>query len=533
MEHSRLPGFPSGSLELIQGGCVLSTSRPGSSSVTAARDAGRTGFSKWSWAVGLTTLFYSGMAMWRPSFWTDEAATISAVRRTITDLYALLANIDAVHGAYYTLMLGWTGLFGFSEVSLRLPSLIAVSCAAVLFFELGRKVVGTSYGLVATALLILLPRTQYVATDARSYALTLLGAVAATYLLVSIRERPAAAKWCGYALVGFFTVSLSFYCVLLVFAHALTVVLDSRLRQEWRRLLASSAGWVAPALFIGGIASQQQFQISWIREVGPAFPYEFFFLQFFADGYFILGGDIIPTPTPGENWSMTALAVVLWIAAFVSAIAIRRHFLLRLAIPWLLLPPAVVIGGSLLTGGDYYLPRYLTFVLPSMALLAAAPVLALSGPSNLRAPYRRPLICVAVAAVFLVCMPSYLGQRTQFGRDPQDDFRFVARAVEELGRPGDSFVIDYSNDLMFQAYPASFSNLADPTLGITAVQWKRIFNQRFDVASSAERIRKYPVVILIEKTNESKLSVALQELGYSPRESHRGPSTTVTKFIHE
>lgn len=508
-------------------------SRRSSSEVAAEEITVPTTFSKWSWAVGLATLLYSGFGIWRPSFWTDEAATISAVRRTFPDLYALLANIDAVHGAYYTLMLGWTQLFGYSEVSLRLPSLIAISCAAVLFVELGRKIGGTSFGLVAAALLVLLPRTQYVGTDARSYALTLLGAVAATYLLVSMRERPSSVKCIGYAIVGLITVSLSFYCAILVIAHALTVLLDRKLRQQWRPLLLSSTGWVAPALFIGGIASHQQFQISWIREVGPAFPYEFFFLQFFADGYFTNEGLVVPMPTSGESWTMVVLAILIWSAAVIGAVITRRRFLVLLAIPWLLVPPAVVIGGSLITGSDYYLPRYLTFILPAMALLAAAPIVALPNILTGEARYRKLLTYAALVAVFVVCIPSYLGQRSPFGRDPQDDFRFVAQAVEDLSWPGDSFVIDPENDLMFQAYPGPFSNLADPTLGATATQWDRILSQRFDVKTSADRIRRYPVVILIEKTDESKMATVLEELGYVGSESRIGPSTTVTKFTHE
>jgi mannosyltransferase len=492
-----------------------------------------TAFSKWSWAVGLATLLYSGFGIWRPSFWTDEAATISAVRRTFPDLYALLANIDAVHGAYYILMLGWTRLFGYSEVAVRLPSLIAISCAAVLFVELGRKVGGISFGVVAAALLVLLPRTQYVGTDARSYALTLLGAVVATYLLVSMRERPSSVKCIGYATVGLLTVSLSFYCAILVIAHALTVFLDKKLRDQWRPLLLSSIGWVAPALFIGGIAIHQQFQISWIREVGPAFPYEFFFLQFFADGYFLNEGFVVPAPTSGESWTTIVLAIMIWSATVVGAVITRPRFLVLLALPWLLVPPAVVVGGSLITGSDYYLPRYLTFILPAMALLAAAPILALPNILTGEDRYRKLLTYAALVAVFVVCIPSYLGQRTQFGRDPEDDFRFVAQAVKDLSRPGDSFVIDPDNDLMFQAYPDAFSNLADPTLGATATQWKRILSQRFDVISSADRIRQYSVVILVEKTDESEMATALEELGYLEGESRRGPSTKVTRFTHK
>lgn len=485
---------------------------------------------KTPYIVGFAALIYSGFGFWRPSFWTDEAATLSAVRRSFPDLIAMLGNIDVVHGAYYILMFGWTRLFGFSEVALRLPSLLAVSCSAVLIVELGRRLSGTTFGVVAAALLTVLPRTQYVATDARSYGLTLLGAVTATFLLVVIRERPTVAKWIAYALVGAVTVAFSFYCVFLYCAHALTLVLDARLRPSWRGWLVSSVAWIGPAVFIGVLASRQQFQISWIRDVGPAFPFEFVFVQFFSDAYFAKDGGIAPTPTAGESFSMIALAVVIWTAAVTGTVLYRRHFLVLLAMPWLLCPAVAVIGASLITGGNYYLPRYLTFILPAIALLAAAPVLKLL--SGLRGPngkYRLTALATA-ASMLVLCLPSYLGQRTQYGRDRQDDFRFISESVKKLGDRGDAFVMSPVSDLAYLAYPDSFTGLGDPTLGITAAEWGRIFNQRFDVTVSADRIRQYRTVILVEKTSQSTMASALQKLGYVAAEVLDGPSTTITRY---
>lgn len=480
--------------------------------------------------AGLLAFVYSGIGMWRPSFWTDEAATLSAVRRDLPELTEMLGSIDAVHGAYYYLMFGWTRIFGFSELAVRLPSLLAVSVAAIVMVELGRKLSGVHLGLIASAVLVLMPRTQYAATDARSYALTLLGAVVASYLLVSIRENPRMIKWVIYAATGFFAVSLSFYCIFLFLAHALTVVWDTKLRSEWRGMLVSGLAWLTPALFVGSMASVQKFQISWIPPVGPSFPFEVVFLQFFGDGYFAKDGQVAPLPTPGEDFSMFALAGLLWTAAAVGTVLSRRLFLVRLAVPWLVVPVVAAVGGSLLTGGNYYLPRYLTFELPALALLAAAPA-ALNFARN--GSTVRSLMYGVVAAGLIVAMPSYLGQRTQYGRDTQDDFRYIANSVERLASPGDAFVMGAGSDLAYHAYPDSFAGLSDPTRGISAAEWKRIFNQRFDVSSSAPKILRHKTVILIEKTGEATMATALEGLGYQPGDSAQGPSTTVTKYVRK
>lgn len=487
--------------------------------------------SRASWLAGLAAFVYSGAALWRPSFWTDEAATLSAVRRSLPDLVALLGSIDAVHGAYYFMMFGWTRVFGFSEMAMRFPSLIAIGLSAVVMVELGRKLHSLHFGLIAAVFLVVMPRTQYAATDARSYGLTVLGALAATYVLISIRENPRRGKWLLYSVIGAITVCLSFYVVLLFVGHAVTLLSDAKLRTSWRGLLLGCVGWIIPALAIGTAASRQQFQISWIPPVGPSFWYEFSLLQFFADGYFADDGQIAPQPTPGEDFSMIALAVLLWGAAAVGALLCRRHFIIRLTLPWLVLPAMAVIGGSLLTGGNYYLPRYLTFELPALALLAAAAPAVVLGPGAARGV--RVAVILGVSASVALAIPSYLGQRTQFGRDPQDDFRFIAKSVESLSGPSEAFVIAPAQGLVVQAYPKSFEGLADPTRGISAVQWQRIFDQRYDVSSSASKILQYPTVILVEKSEQSIMADELTQLGYSAGEYLRGPATTVTRFSHK
>src|SRR3954451_20222029 len=67
----------------------------------------------------------------RPSFWYDEAATISAsYSRSLLQLWRMLDNVDAVHGVYYLLMHGWFQIFPPTEFWSRAPSGLAVGAAA-------------------------------------------------------------------------------------------------------------------------------------------------------------------------------------------------------------------------------------------------------------------------------------------------------------------------------------------------------------------------------------------------------------------
>src|ERR1700727_3382330 len=67
----------------------------------------------------------------RPSFWYDEAATISAsYSRSLTQLWQMLSNVDVVEGLYYLLMHGWFRVFPPTEFWSRVPSGLAVGGAA-------------------------------------------------------------------------------------------------------------------------------------------------------------------------------------------------------------------------------------------------------------------------------------------------------------------------------------------------------------------------------------------------------------------
>lgn len=486
------------------------------------------GVSKWSWLMGLLTLCYSGLGMWRPSFWTDEAATLSAISRGLPGLNSLLGTVDAVHGAYYYFMFAWTGLFGHTEVALRAPSLLAVTASAVLLVEIGRRSGSLRFGVLAAVFFVLLPRTQYVATDARSYALTVLGAVAATYVLVLLRNGARARAWVAYAAIGFIMVSLSFYCILLLAVHA-AAVLDPALRRRLKAMALAAVAWLVPAGYIAVVAGGQQFQIGWIRDVGPAFPFELAFLQFFSDGYFTLEGRVIPDPTPGEGFSMFALSALLWPAAAAGAFLTRGHFITRLAVLWLVLPIAAVIGGSLVTGGNYYLPRYLSFGLPALALLAASPAL-LRPQTRMKAARLRAAVPALAVLAFLVALPSYVGQRTEFGRDPEDDFRFVAASVERLGEAGDGLVLGLDRDLAYLAYPDSYAGLHDTLLVQPAAQWDLIHNNRGDIDFFKDRILAHDTLILVEKARTTDMVQSLEELGYRPVDSVQGPTTRITKL---
>lgn len=65
-----------------------------------------------------------------PSYWRDEADTVSAVSRSFPQLIRLLGHVDAVHGLYYLLLWPVARMAGTGEIATRLPSALAMAAAA-------------------------------------------------------------------------------------------------------------------------------------------------------------------------------------------------------------------------------------------------------------------------------------------------------------------------------------------------------------------------------------------------------------------
>lgn len=485
--------------------------------------------------VGLTaTLFYTAFS-WVPSFWFDEAATVSAVRRTPAELLDLLGNIDIVHGAYYFMMQGWTALFGVSEFAVRVPSALAGGVATGLVFAIGSRLGTRRYALIAAGLFMVLPRVQYAAMEARPFIFALaLGAVA-TWALVRIwqaKGEPTARWWVLYAFSGTLGVLFSFYLVLLFAAHAVAVLSTRELRRRWLPFFACGALWALPAIAVGLVGYAQRAQVAWIRPLGPATAIEYVVAQFSSRLQFLDG--LSPTPALGkiELAATVVVSLLLFLTALIGTWRARRHFLVRLALPWLLVPIAALAAGSLILGSTFYLPRYLTFTAPAIALLSAA---ALT-PLRSTAPATRPLTHIAAVvtagALLLAAVPATISLRTTGGKDASYDYQWVAKTVAQNAQPGDAIApMGGEPNLIVRSYPDSFTGLADPTLVEPAGSIDLLFDGRVGIASAADKVQQYDRVWLIREKNDGVSPADLAALGYIPNTEYKGVTRVVTLYV--
>lgn len=302
------------------------------------------------------------------SFWRDEAATLSATRRSFPDLLRMLGNTDAVHGAYYIGMWPVVHTFGISELAVRLPSALAMALAALCTSAIARRLVSRRAGLLAGLAFAALPMVSRYAQEARPYALATAMAALASYLLVRALEQPRPRWLAGYGLSIAALGLVNLFGLLLIAAHAIAVIQARssggvRLRTRAVRWLVAAGCGCAATAPLAVLAWRQRGQLSWLRK--PAW----------ADLY------ASATALAGTTPSLVILGVVAVAGAAGALYLARRRGpagkagpvwsrLFWLGAAWLVLPGAILFAVS--SAIPVFLFRYLVFCLPAVALLAAA-----------------------------------------------------------------------------------------------------------------------------------------------------------------
>ncbi|AMM33286.1 hypothetical protein SA2016_2620 [Sinomonas atrocyanea] len=465
-------------------------------------------------------------AFWVPSLWTDEAATASAVRRSWPELFFMLGKVDVVHGLYYMLVKSLTDAVGVSELSLRAPSIAAGAAAAAALAVAGRRLGGPRAGLAAAAVLVLLPRFQFAATDARSYVLTVLGTSLCLAALAALRDSGRWRAAVGFGAALMVSTGLSFYCILLAPVAVLAALADRSLRPHWWKVALASVPAAGLAAWVASLASRQTFQVAWIPPLDGHVVPEIFLLQYFSHASMWTDAGIVPRASAPLVVGMVMTAVAVLALAVWGTVRRPRSFTTVLGLGLIVVPLAVLLIGSALMGSSYYLPRYLTFTAPGLCLLAANGAVSLSRAAASRWVAGAAALTLAGGAVLAIA-----GQRTEFARSPSDDFRFVADTIRDHARPGESFAVAAGEDLFLAAYPRPFEGLVDLTRGISAAQWGLIFDQRFPLESRSALVDRQKVVFAIRPVEKPQEEQFLRSRGFTEQARWTGPGHVVVKFV--
>ncbi len=165
------------------------------------------------------------------SLWLDEATTAKVVHFfPFFQIIAKFSPTDFHPPLYYIIMKLWTGVFGYSEIALRFPSVIFSLLTGYFVYLIGKKIRNQDLAFWATAFFLFNPLIVYYSQEARMYALALLFlTIALYYFLKSLQSR----NLTSLILFSLFII-LSFYTfygsVFLIAAFFIFLVLKKKYR---------------------------------------------------------------------------------------------------------------------------------------------------------------------------------------------------------------------------------------------------------------------------------------------------------------
>jgi len=132
------------------------------------------------------------------SLWLDEATTALVSKMSLSDIFTKFLPGDFHPPLYYLIMKGWTSLFGYSEISLRIPSVIFALATIYFTYLIGKKLFNKNTGLVASIFVATSGLSIYYSQEARMYGLAMLLVSATFYFFL---ER----KWIIFSILLMFT----------------------------------------------------------------------------------------------------------------------------------------------------------------------------------------------------------------------------------------------------------------------------------------------------------------------------------------
>lgn len=124
------------------------------------------------------------------SLWLDEATTARVVQQyNFSEILTKFSPHDFHPPLYYWFMKVWTSFFGYSEISLRMPSLIFSLLTGYIIFKIATLLHGYIVGIWATVFFLFNPLIIYYSQEARMYMTATFTLTASLYFLVLITQK--------------------------------------------------------------------------------------------------------------------------------------------------------------------------------------------------------------------------------------------------------------------------------------------------------------------------------------------------------
>jgi mannosyltransferase len=362
-------------------------------------------------AIAAVATVAFAIALASRSFWGDEAFSVVVAKASWHDFVHTLTTSQANMSLYYVVLRGWVAVVGDGEVAVRALSVVFAVATVPLLYALVARTVGRPAAVVSTVVLVLDPTFVRAAQDARSYSLVVLLVVAATYLMVSLRDDDHP-SWALPVYVAVATLSLyaHFYAAFVLAVHALVAALERRSDVRRRQFTALGAVVLLASPLVAFAATQDHGQVSHLTR--PS----------------------ILDAVRGVR-SLIGMGNVGLLVFFAGAVAVLSRFRPRtsrdarspvvLFAAWAAVP--VVAAFAVSQAKPVFAARYLIVILPALAVLLGWAVASIERRAS-------AVVTAALIVLSIVNLP-YLRPGFEY-----EDFRGAADYLTTAARPGDGVV---------------------------------------------------------------------------------------------
>jgi len=186
------------------------------------------------------------------SLWLDEAVTAKVVMSyDYSGIINKFSPTDFHPPLYYLFMKAWTNVFGYSEVALRMPSVLFCLMSGYFIYLIG--------GIWAATFFLLNPLVIYYSQDARMYMMATFFLTAALYFLTSnIKDKRSKRQIKNQILFGLF-ISLAFLTFYGSIFFIVTIFLYFLYKKQYKIFFVSGLLFLASFLLIGPLLRGQFF----------------------------------------------------------------------------------------------------------------------------------------------------------------------------------------------------------------------------------------------------------------------------------
>ena len=376
------------------------------------------------------------------SIWFDEGASIYFAKKNVSEIFSMKESSPPL---YYIVLHWWINLFGDSEFSVRLPSVIFAFFSIAMMYVVGKQLFGSEAGLVSALLLALSRFHILYSQEARTYSLSALLTLLSMYFLIELMNDRSRKNLLGYVLSSCLLMYSHIYGLFIIIAQNIYFVTQTVLSREaravnlkkWILIQMALLGLFAPwaKVFFGQVMGVVQSDPGGTAMVRPSTAT---IISTFS-AYFLFSGRLSYLFFLVPFLSVLRLerisGKIEWTGFFRSLDALRwkvqlvdtgRFFFVAV---WLLTPIIVpfLISRSLT---PIYLNRYTIVAAVAFYLLVG------KGICNIQQKFVKTIAIVLVVVFSLVSLPAY------YSRAKKNQWREAAHYIDANARSEDLLVVN-------------------------------------------------------------------------------------------